>query len=229
MTFLHSDSLKVIIGLVIGWMGIVIGWVLQETSHSLADRRERRRAISLALTDLMEIHLRFQGVDLILEKLTEAVGLPQHARAQLWASLEKLLPNPVDLHKRYDENVSVVASLDPRLGFYLRPKDSVRPLFSALNSLALQDAQAASLWLAVQRPLMQEALKALRRAIIELAKEYSGSTHRWAKKKMEDSAVVPKEVERWLEFMTQEVKQQSAARVQTDHTAQSASNTVSGL
>ena len=227
MTFLHSDSLKVIIGLVIGWLGIIIGWALQEISHSLASRRERRRAISLALTDLMEIHLRFQGVDLVLEKLTEAVGLPQHARAQLWAALEKLLPNPSDLHKRYDENVSVVASLDPRLGFYLRSKDSVRPLFSALNSLALQDAQAASLWLAVQRPLMQEALKALRRAIIELAKEYSGGIHRWAKKKMEDSEGVSKEVERWLEFMTQEVKRQSAATTQTPNAAQPASDTAS--
>jgi hypothetical protein len=227
MAFLHSDSFKVIVGLVIGWLGIIIGWVLQETSHSLADRRERRRAISLALTDLMEVHLHFQGIDLVLEKLTELAGLPQQMRVQMWMVLEKFLPNSSELHKRYDENVSVVASLDPRLGFYLRSKDSVRPLFSLLNSLAAQDAQAESLWLAVQRPLMQEALKALRAAILELANGYSSGTHKWAKKKMEDSGAVPKEVEQWLALMTQEVKRQNMATAQTSRTAHSASDTPS--
>lgn len=220
--FVHSENFKYIVGLLVGWLGIVIGWVLQETSHSLSERRERRRAISLALTDLLEIQLHFRAIDTMIEKVSQLTVLPEQARAQVWLVFERFLPDSTELHKRYNDSVSVVASLDPKLGFQLRSKDLMRPLFSFLNSVAAQDAKAAALWLSVQKPLMQETYRALSNAVDELAKEHSRSTHRWVRERAARANEVPKEVEQWLNSVMDEVKRQNvptAPQAQAAHSA----------
>lgn len=90
MGFLHSDGFKYIVGILVGWLGIVIGWVLQETSHSLAERRELRRTISLALADLWDIEHHFHALNFVFGKLGSLVTIPPQAKAQVW-----VLPVPV--------------------------------------------------------------------------------------------------------------------------------------
>ncbi len=33
MGFLHSDGFKYVVGLIVGWLGIVVGWIMQESSQ----------------------------------------------------------------------------------------------------------------------------------------------------------------------------------------------------
>ena len=158
MVFLHSDGFKYVVGLFIGWLGIVIGWLLQETSHSLADRRERRRAISLALTDLWDIEHHFHALNFVLEKLGSLVAIPQ-AKAQVWVVFEQLILDPAELHKRYNQSVTTLASLDPVLGFRLRSKDLVRPLLTFMNSVAAQSPESAVVWFDSRSPCLTRPIR----------------------------------------------------------------------
>jgi len=209
MGFLHSDGFKYVVGIFVGWLGIVIGWVLQETSHSLADRRERRRAISLALTDLWDIEHHFHALNFVLEKLGSLVAIPPQAKAQVWVVFEQLiLPDPAELHKRYNQSVTTLASLDPVLGFRLRSKDLVRPLLTFLNSVAAQSPESAVVWFGVQKPLLDQTNKALKDAVLELARGLGRGTHRRVLKRLEHSADVPKELDDWLKLVIEEASKQ---------------------
>jgi len=209
MGFLHSDGFKYVVGLIIGWLGIVIGWLLQETSHSLADRRERRRAISLALTDLWDIEHHFHALNFVLEKLGSLVAIPPQAKAQVWVVFEQLiLPDPAELHKRYNQSVTTLASLDPILGFRLRSKDLVRPLLTFLNSVAAQSPESAVVWFRVQKPLLDQTIKALKDAVLELARSLGRGTHRRVQKRLEHSAGVPRELDDWLKLVIEEASKQ---------------------
>jgi hypothetical protein len=211
MVFLHSDGFKYVVGLFIGWLGIVIGWLLQEISHSLADRRERRRAISLALTDLWDIEHHFHALNFVLEKLGSLVAIPPQAKAQVWVVFEQLiLPDPAELHKRYNQSVTTLASLDPVLGFRLRSKDLVRPLLTFLNSVAAQSPESAVVWFRLQKPLLDQTNKALKDAVLELARGLGRGTHRRVLKRLEHSADVPKELDDWLKLVIEEAGKQKA-------------------
>jgi hypothetical protein len=210
--FVHSDAFKYVIGAIVGGIGTLIAWVLQETSHYTADRRERRRAISLALTDLWEIEYHFRALNLVLEKLGSLADLPAQVKAQVWVVFEQMfLPNPTELHERYNKSVTTLASLEPVLGFRLRSKDLVRPLFTFLNSVAAQDPAGAALWFQIQKPLIQEASKALRDAVLELASKLSRSTRRGVGKQLERPKALPKELDDWLRSVIELAKTQNIA------------------
>lgn len=211
MGFLHTDGFKYVVGILVGWLGIVIGWVLQETSHSLADHRERRRAISLALADLWDIEHHFRALNFVLEKLGSFGAIPPQAKAQVWVVLEQLiLPDPAELHKRYNQSVTTLASLDPVLGFRLRSKDLVRPLLTFLNSVAAQSPETAVVWFRLQKPLIDQTNNALKDAVLELAQGLGRGTHRRVSKRLEQSADVPKELDDWLKLLIAEASKQSA-------------------
>lgn len=218
MRWIHIEELKYFFPLVVGWIGVGIGWILQEVSHSLSDRRERKQAISSALTDLLEIRFHLRIVELALEKVSALVSLPEQGRAQIWVVFQQMVPNSADLHKRYNDSVSVVASLDPRLGFSLRSKDLIRPLLTLLNTIAAQDPKAATLWIAVQKPLADHANTRFDEVILDVARAHSYRTYRWAKKELVQMLETPKEAQEWLELVSNEIKRQALAASQPTST-----------
>lgn len=211
MAFVHTDIFKYVIGGIVGGIfaliGIVTGWVLQEASHHIAARDERRRAISLALTDLWEIEFHFRILHLALDKIGSVVELPAQVKAQVWVLVGQLfLPNPAELHERYNKSVTTLASLDPVLGFRLRSKDLVRPLFTFLNSVAAKDPAGAAVWFEVQRPLIEQTNKTLKDAVLELASRHSRSTHRDVRAKLERDNTPLKEFDDWLKLVIETAK-----------------------
>lgn len=216
--FVHSDAFKYVIGAIVGgifaWSGLVIGWVLQETSHYRADRRERKRAISLALTDLWQIEHHFRVLNLLLDKLGSIVEIPVQAKAQVWIVFEQMfLPNPAELHERYNKSVTTLASLEPVLGFRLRSTDLVRPLFNFLNSVAARDPESAALWFQVQKPLIHETSKVMREAVLELASKHARTTHRDVRKRLDN--VLPTQVDDWLKSVIEAAKAQNVTAPKT--------------
>ena len=202
-----------VIGAMLAWAGIAIGWILQEASPYLKARRERKKAIALALTDLWEIQYRLAGVHIVLTRLESLGEVPPLVKAQLWVAVEQLLlPDSAELHKRYTESVTTLASLDPVLGFRLRSKDVVPRVFAFLNSVAAQNAEAATLWFRVQGPLMGEADKDLREAILELAQKHNRATDRQVRERLNRPAQsVPKEFEEWLALVVTQAKNTTPA------------------
>ncbi len=124
----------------------LFGWILSSLSQHLLVRRQRREAIKRALSDLLEIRHQLIASDAVFAKLREMIPIPPEAEAQFAPWIEQfVLPNADALSKRFDESVSLIASIDPILGFRLRSKDLMRPLLQRLAAVLSQNAQAAIL------------------------------------------------------------------------------------
>lgn len=61
----------------------------------------------------------------------------------------------------------------------------------------------------VQKPLVDQTNKALKDAVLELARGLGRGTHRRVLKRLEHSATVPKELDDWLKLVTEEASKQS--------------------
>lgn len=162
---LRSDSFKSA-GL------IVLGWLLGQAEHWFTEHRERRKALSRALADLLEIRHQLMGMEFALGEIGKLGQIPPQVASQFRLFSESLLPDWNELHRRFDESVTVVAGLDPLLGFELRSKEFIRPLLQRLHLVIAQgDPQAAIIGQAVNQSLFGEAEAALCDAILKVSRK----------------------------------------------------------
>src|ERR1700691_168238 len=96
---------------------VVIGFLLAQLKDLFAQRRERREAISVLLSDLLEVRHQFVGVELLIDEIPTLGPLPEHVKSQLRVVLDSLFPNWQELHDRYDKSVTALARIDPLLSF----------------------------------------------------------------------------------------------------------------
>jgi hypothetical protein len=165
LEILRSDSFKSA-GL------ILLGWLLGQAEHWFTEHRERRKALSRALADLLEIRHQLIAMEFVLGEIGKFGQIPPQAASQFRLFSESLLPDWNELHRRFDESVTVVASLDPLLGFQLRSKDFIRPVFQRLHLVIVQgDPQAAMIGQAVTQSLFGEAEAALNDAILKVSRK----------------------------------------------------------
>jgi hypothetical protein len=73
-----------------------------------------------------------------------------------------------------------------------------------MNSVAAQSPESAVVWFRVQKPLVDETNKALKDAVLELARSLGRGTHRRVLQRLEHSANVPKELDDWLKLVIEE-------------------------
>src|SRR5262245_1259203 len=120
-------------------VNIVIGFFLAQLAGSLGDRRDRKKAASRALAELLELRHQLEITNSIREAVDEmitAVGdIPRSEKSKLLLAIGTFLPKPDELHSRYDESVSALASSHPLLAYELRSKDLIQPLLTSLHSL----------------------------------------------------------------------------------------------
>lgn len=135
---LHDEGLRAV-------ALVVIGFVLGQFNNYFTTRKERKRAVSGALADLLEIRHQYLGVDLIIDELANLGSIPEHLKSQLRLVFDTFLPSWGELHGRYEESVTLLAGLDPLLAFELRSKDLLRPVTMKMHSLMGSDPGAASI------------------------------------------------------------------------------------
>jgi hypothetical protein len=153
---------------------VVIGFVLAQLKDFFAQRKERREAVSVLLSDLLEVRHQFVGVELLIDELATLGPLPEHVKSQLRVVLDSLFPNWQELHDRYDKSVTAVARLDPLLSFQLRSKDFVRPVMRTLHFHMGQDSQAAAMLAPViKNNFVNKVETVLNESILKLAKRQS--------------------------------------------------------
>lgn len=168
---------------------VIVGFVLAQLNSLFADRKERKKAVSCALSDLLEVRYQFIGLEDLVEQIEMLTGsnIPEHQKSQIRVVFDSLFPAWNELHARYERSVSTLAGMDPVLAFRLRAKDFIRPAFTAMHSMIGQDAQAA----AVVGPIIRTQLHAklepvLNESILTLARKKSllcwYETHRLLKK-----------------------------------------------
>lgn len=129
-------------------VNIVIGFFIAQFAGSLGERKERKKAASRALTELLEVRHHLVTMEAVREAVDQMVSfignIPDNEKLKVLVVMDSFLPKPDELHARYEESVSALAPSHPLLAFELRSKDLVRPLMTTLRSLMSQDAQAAT-------------------------------------------------------------------------------------
>jgi hypothetical protein len=152
---------------------ILIGFLIAQLTGYSAERRERRKAASCALSDLLMVRHQLFGLEEIVENLGNIVGnVPEHEKSQLRVAFNSLLPKWEELHSRYDHSVTTLAGLDPLLAFELRSKDFILPTLNCMHSLMAQDPQAAALIGPIFKANVLDKIKpVLDKSLVSLAKK----------------------------------------------------------
>ena len=157
--------------------GVVVGWGLNQFGQWFVFRRDERKVIGRALTDLMEIRHRFLAIPKTVELMAAKLNLPAHTHIPLTVALGSLFPQDEGLAKRYAESVSLVSGMNPILGFRLRSQDMVGPFLHQLRQAALQDSpQAITMFTTIEEKLIHHLSPQLSSLILELAWEHGWRT-----------------------------------------------------
>jgi hypothetical protein len=121
-----------------------LGWFLNSLTQYFQAIRQKREYLRRALSDLLEMRHLLIAPDAVLNQIKEMVPIPLELEPQVTKLFDQLLPNTEQLGKRYDETISLIASVDPLLAFRLRSKDMVRPMLQRLMALFGQQPASAA-------------------------------------------------------------------------------------
>lgn len=161
-----------------GISGVVIGWVLNELGKYGTDRRERRKAISGALSDLLEIRHQFLAMENGFVQINSVIPMPPLVESQLRTMFQQKLGNSERLRAHYNESVELVASIDPILGYQIRSKDMLQPLLDVLHGMAATDAEAANFFKSFSPEMLKHLQRDFDSALKHLALKH-GLRTRW--------------------------------------------------
>lgn len=192
-------------------LAALFGWLLSSLSQYFLGIRERRQAISKALSALLEIRHQLLALDLAIAEIGKIVPLPPQAEAHFRLVLEQIVvPNPSQVYKRYDECVSLIAAEDPILAFRLRSKDLARPLMQRLDTLMVQDGSAAAFGQKMTKMLLPHMEKDLNKAIRSLSWR-RGPITRWRIGRILKAPRLPAEAADIIDAVRKEADKQKAA------------------
>jgi hypothetical protein len=184
---------------------LVIGWLLNALSPYAAERRERRKALSRVLAELLDIRHELFATDFALGAVGKAVTLTPETELQVRAAMQTFFPNSQQLAQRYNDAVSQVSALDPLLGYQLRSKDILRPIINTLYASVAQsqDMQAAAFLKKMNALLLKEADKNFSDLILKVARKRSLWT-RFRVKKTLAAKGVPSGAETLIQMLRDE-------------------------
>ncbi len=170
-------------------VGAVLGWFLNQLGQWMNGRRDEKKAIARAISNLLEIRHHLLAFPKATEVLSEHFGLPREHHTLFKVALSQLFPPDSDLSKRYSDAVNLVADQNPILGFRLRSQDRVIPLLDNLRKIALNDPNAIKAMPALEQELLGQLTPLLDKLLRELASAHgvitSFAVRRQLKREME--------------------------------------------
>jgi hypothetical protein len=195
--------------------GVAVGWGLNQCGQWLVFRRDERKPIGRALTDLLEVRHRLLAIPKVVELMAAKLTLPANAHAPLQTVLGALFPPNEALAKRYEESVSLGSGMNPILGFRLRSQDVVGPLLQKLRTMAMQDSpQTVAMFAQLENHLVRQLSPHLERLIRELAWEHGWWTWWKTRKRLKAPLEIPEEF--WEGFLAVIPPQPTAGEGKTD-------------
>lgn len=174
-------NLKDVLSTITPLIGVVVGGMLTGFTALLKARDERKRLIASALSDLLEVRHRIVSIDLFVKDLRERKGIQAEVMPVLRQMLDSVLPAEPEANARYDKAVTMLAGIDPVLGFTLRSKNLLPGCLAALRAKALAEGVSLADFEALEFGLRAKTMPSLDAAVLELGRSHSRSTHRRVK------------------------------------------------
>lgn len=159
-------------------IGVVIGGGLSGIGAWWKARTERKRAIAIALADLLEIRTQAAAIELTITEARQRFDVPVDVAMFIRMVFGETFPLDQALHKRYEDSVSLIAGIDPVLAFRLRSKNNLPHFVSSITSLGAAAGMSAPDIASLDATLRDTLLPSLNEAISELARQHSFRTKR---------------------------------------------------
>jgi hypothetical protein len=172
---------------------LIVGWSLNELSHVFRLRREERKPFAQAIADLLEIRHSIRVVSVAITEFKKRFPIPPDAELALRRFFQDFITQNETLRERYNETVSLIASVDPILAFHLRSKDEFTPFLRRLRPLIDSDYQAKPFAAQIEDRLSGAFVDHLERSIIEVAKAHSIMTWWRVRRFLSKRQEIPKE------------------------------------
>jgi len=186
--------------------GVVLGSAISGIGAYLRIRMERKRAIARALSDLLEIRHHVLGMEVVLREVRNRVSISEE-EAQLFRShMNTIAPLDADVHKRYDEAISLLSGIDPLLAFNMRSKNKVFHFVDAMRNTSFSMGATPSQISTLENAIRLAIAPALDEAVLTLAKHHSLSTKRKTKKLVASVSDVPPELTRLMDSIANNAK-----------------------
>lgn len=177
-----SISLWTIVGSAVG---IAFGWVLGQFGQWLSLRQQRKQALSVALSELLEIRHRVRGESTIYGMMKARIpNLPREAEAGLRVAISQIFPVSEDIPKRYEAAVSMVAKFDPMLAFRLRSQPDVFSARLRMQQMSAADPRSLAIFPQMDDILIAEFSTHLDSLLVELGQLRSRKTGRQVKDRL---------------------------------------------
>lgn len=194
---------------------LVLGRCLNSWNPFFQERRDYRRALSRALTELLEIRHELLGKQTAMKVVHGK--LPPAEERMMRSLVTKIQPPQDDISKRYNEVVDLISSFDPLLGFQLRSKEIVMKAGPMLSQFENMAGEPIPLLSKMEDLLTNIAVPHLREVILDLAGRRGYGTKRRIKRQL-DNNEMPVEVAQILKLI-----ESQASKQQTNGLGQSAS------
>ena len=195
---------------------------MNEWGQLLRLRREERKVVSRTIADLLEIRYELKGFNLVMSEFRERFLISVEDELVAKQFVDELIPQAEDLLKRYNESVTLVASIDPIMGFRLRSKDQFKPILQKLRSLlgVGDDISAKSSFLQFESRLSDKFVEILEVLIIELAMIHGWRTWLRIRRQFSKPKDASKQMVDLLAFLLPENKQTANTAIILGETAE---------
>lgn len=164
---------------------LLIGWFLNEFGNFFRERKEQRKVLGIAISDLLEIRSRLVTYKEMANVLHERLGIPSNTQLPIGRLIDELVPSIEDYPDRYEENLSLIAKSNPVLAYRLRPKYFYKPMISKLRSLVGESIEDNRRLIQLENVLTEGAIPKYDELILELAKKHSRATFSDIQKRIE--------------------------------------------
>ena len=131
---MNTDNLNLVMPL----LGVLIGAILTGTGSMIRDRLERKRLIGRALSELLEIRHQMVALDRVLTLMARQLEIPPEAMPIVRNLVRSIVPMDSEVHRRYEEVVTVLSGEDPLLGFYLRSRCGILTFTESMRTSGIE-------------------------------------------------------------------------------------------
>lgn len=195
---------------------LILGWTLNEITRYFSTRRDNRKPISAAISDLLLIRHEILANRVVIKELLNRIDIPAELHPEFTALMkwlrELLLPKQTDLGTRYDNAVSLIAATDPVLGFRLRSQHLIEDYLVGIGKLGGTDKEAMKFFTVMEEKMANLLIPFLEEMILALAKLHGPFTSFEVRRILKQGTTLPSEIEEML----QEIQQHPAYKASVE-------------